>query len=73
MQWEQTSSTLAMLSGIQSMMAATHGAKLPPGSVADFMPVGSVNWLKKKKQSTTKAVTDPKIQSMVLKQAFGFR
>lgn len=72
-QWEQTASILSMLSGAQSLQAATAGCKIETKGVVDFMPAGSVGWDRRRQAEKRKGTTDPRIQSMMLKQAFGFR
>lgn len=68
--WEQTASLAAVVHANTAMLAATRGVKLEPMSVVDFVPSDSMKW---HKRTRTKAgVSHPKVQSEILKRAFGF-
>lgn len=69
--WEQSASLASVIHANTAMMAATHGAKMEPLSVIDFMPQDSMNWKKRTKLSRG-GIRHPKVQEQIIKQAFGF-
>jgi hypothetical protein len=69
--WEQTANVTAMIHGMTSMLAATHGTKLEPLSVVDLLPGDSMPWRKRTKLRRN-GIKHPKIQSQMIKHAFGF-
>lgn len=70
-QWEQAASLMSVMSQNTSMLAATKGSKLKPFGVVDFMPSDSVPWMKRQKAKS--GARDGKLQTLYIKQAFGFR
>jgi hypothetical protein len=54
------------------MMAATHGVKMEPLSVVDFLPTDSMSW-KKRTRLGSRGIKHPKAQADIIKRAFGFQ
>jgi hypothetical protein len=73
-EWEQTASICSMLSTLTALLSACHGGEAKSFGVVDFMPADSVSWLRKKrpKARKPKGVTNPKLQELAIKRAFGF-
>ena len=70
-QWEQTANLAAVVHANTAMLAATRGAKAETFGVIDFMPLDSMTWQKRTK-IRSRGIKHPKVQSQILKQAFGF-
>ena len=70
--WEQAASIASTVSAVSAMVAATHGTKAESVGVLDFMPGDSLSWIKRKRRKR-KGITSGLAQSMIIKQAFGFR
>ena len=69
--WEQVASLSSMIHSNTAMIAATKGVKVEPMSVVDFLPSDSMPWVKRSR-SKPQGVTHPKIQTQILRRAFGF-
>jgi hypothetical protein len=69
--WEQTANLAAMIHANTAMLAASRGVKSEAFSVVDFMPRDSMTWQKRTK-IRSRGIKNPKVQSQILKQAFGF-
>jgi hypothetical protein len=69
--WEQTANLASMIHANTAMMAASRGVKSEAFSVVDFMPRDSMTWQKRTK-IRSRGIKNPKVQSQILKQAFGF-
>ena len=70
--WEQTASLAATIHANSAMMAATHGVKMEPLSVVDFLPTDSMSW-KKRTRLGSRGIKHPKAQADIIKRAFGFQ
>lgn len=69
--WEQTANLAAMIHGNTMTMAAHHGVKMEPLSVVDFVPGDSMPWRKRTRLGKN-GIRHPKVQSQIIKRAFGF-
>jgi hypothetical protein len=69
--WEQTANLASLIHAGNCIAAAGKGVKMDTYSVSDFLPADSVPW--RKRSTVRKAgVRHPKIQSQIIKRAFGF-
>jgi hypothetical protein len=70
--WEQTASLASVMHANTCMLAATRGAKLDPLGVIDFVPSDAMTWRKRSKLKR-QGIKHPKLQSQIIKKAFGFQ
>jgi len=73
-EWNQTASMLSMISGLQSLTAASYGEKMKVVEPLDFMPGDSLSWKRRRKATPKRGgITDGKLQTTYILASFGFR